>query len=336
MKKWYIVLRVVAFCVLFCLLFYGISELMIRKSISGAWDMTNKVSGFYNEPQNEFDVMFFGSSNTYCSFMPTVLWEQTGVYSYVFATQRQPLSATYSYIKEALKYQSPRLIVMDVLTVEETQEYLDAGVNHSAADDIRMGKEKVEMCLSLAPGKESLELLLPFIKYHVRWKELQDKDYAFRRNSLRDPLKGYVLLDNTYDKATYVSQKEVTECKEISEKNARYLQKIIDLCRERKIELLLVKTPNNETTEQRKLFNTARQTAEKNGVRFINFNDHYDAIGLDTSTDFYDATHLNYKGAEKFSKYFAEMLSLTPSADQNKTAAQWQRDAATLREKIRS
>lgn len=332
MKKWCIPLRVIAFCVIFCLLFCAVNELMIRKNTAGAWNMTHKIGGFYNEPKGEFDVLFFGASNAYCSFVPTVLWEETGVYSYVFATQRQPIWATYTYIKEALAYQSPRLIVVDILTVCFPEEMFDEGVKHAAVDDIRPGQNKLEMSLALSEGKEALQLMLPFIKYHVRWKELGKADFTFRRNELRDPLKGYVYLDHVYD-ASRTSQSHISEKSEIGEKNALYLQKIIDLCKQKNIELMLVKTPNNETAEQRKYFNTVADMAAQAQVPFVNFNDHFETIGLDTKTDFYDATHLNYKGAEKFSKYFAAYASLTASDDANQTAAQWKADAQYFREK---
>lgn len=51
--------------------------------------------------------MFFGPSHAYAAFSPLAIWEETGIRSYVFATQQQPLWATYTYIKEALKKQSP-------------------------------------------------------------------------------------------------------------------------------------------------------------------------------------------------------------------------------------
>ena len=41
---------------------------------------------------------------------------------------------------------------------------------------------------------------------------------------------------------------------------------------------------------------------------FINFNAHYDQIGLDFETDFNDHSHLNYWGSAKFSNYLGYYL----------------------------
>ena len=76
-----------------------ITWIFARKSLEGPWDMTNKIGGFYNEPRGEFTAMFFGSSHIYASLSPLELWHETGVKSYVFATQLQPMWATYTYLK---------------------------------------------------------------------------------------------------------------------------------------------------------------------------------------------------------------------------------------------
>lgn len=87
-----------AFILLLWAVLVPVQRVLARKSLEGPWDMTNKIGGFYNEQENQFDVMFFGPSHAYAAFSPLVIWEETGIKSYVFATQQQPLWATYTYI----------------------------------------------------------------------------------------------------------------------------------------------------------------------------------------------------------------------------------------------
>ena len=49
-----------------------------------------------------------------------------------------------------------------------------------------------------------------------------------------------------------------------------------------------------------------RQIAKENGVTFVDYNMQYEEIGFDFETDFFDDSHLNVAGAEKFTKYFVE------------------------------
>ena len=129
-----------AFLLLLGLILVPLQRILARKSLSGAWDMTNKIAGFYNEEPNQFEVMFFGPSHAYAAFSPLELWEETGVKSYVFATQQQPLWATYTYIQEALKTQSPSLIVVECRMAFGDQEYYlgkdNIGVTYTYMDDI--------------------------------------------------------------------------------------------------------------------------------------------------------------------------------------------------------
>jgi transcription elongation factor GreA-like protein len=50
--------------------------------------------------------------------------------------------------------------------------------------------------------------------------------------------------------------------------------------------------------------------AEKHGLRYYNFLENIDEIGLDYTTDTYDqGFHLNLSGAEKLASYFGKILT---------------------------
>ena len=69
--------------------------------------------------------------------------------------------------------------------------------------------------------------------------------------------------------------------------------------------------------------------AAKNGLRYYNFIDCTDEIGIDWSTDTYDVgVHLNVYGAEKLTAYFGEILKSEFALEDHRgdavLAAQWQ------------
>lgn len=309
-------IKTIIFILIFIFIFSYLSNLFCRKALEGTWNQTQKISGFYNEPENEFDVMFFGSSNTYCSFNPLVLYEHTGLKSYVFASQQQPAWATYTYIKEALKTQKPQLLVVDVLMFSKNEEFYDDGVIYSYMDDIPLSKNKIELAAVSAPKGERLGLLVNFIKYHSRWSSLVREDWEFNRKETRDFLKGYTLLEDTFTEGV-PPVRNVTECLPLSEKELSCFYKIIELAKEDNIPLFFVKTPSNADKNDQMLFNSIEKLAKENNIEFVNYNNLYDEIGLDMEKDFYDKSHLNRRGAEVFTKYFAEHVtahfpSLTP------------------------
>ncbi len=332
MKKLKCTFKTVIFILIFVLLFSGLSELVARKTLNGAWNHTMKISGFYNEGENEFDVLYFGSSNTYCSFNPLIIYEGTGIKSYVLATQNQPVWTNYRYMIEALKTQKPELLVLDVHMFSKHQEYFDEGVNYSFMDDIPMSMNKIRLAFESAPTyDEAIRLLVNFIKYHSRWSELKKEDYEFDRDKTNDYLKGYVLLEDIYKDGQKPSLTE--EKSSLIDKELKAFDNIIKLVKDKNIRLLLVKTPSNQTEEEAKYFNEVERLAKESNVDYINYNRMYEEIGLDLEQDFYDKSHLNYKGAEKFSRYFKENLKEYIEIDKM-SDEEWDKDLKSYYEYI--
>lgn len=298
-----------AFLALLLAVLIPLSRLLARKSLAQPWDTTTKISGFYNEEPEQFDVMFFGSSHSYATFSPLELWEETGVKSYVFATQQQPLWATCTYIREALKTQSPSLIVVDCRMAFGDQEYYDEGVNFSYMDDIPLSWNKVKLAEVSVPDLEGrAALLFNFIMYHDRWSDLHRQDFTFRREEARDPYKGYVLLPPREEPWPRPAIETVTDSTPLLEKNRYWLEEIVRLCREEGIALWLVKTPSNLELEEKALLNTVEALAGEWGIPFRDFNEDYDAIGLSENM-FHDQHHLDVFGASRFTRFFARALA---------------------------
>ena len=329
-------LSAAAFCLIFLLTVGPVTWVFARKSLNGPWDMSNKIGGFYNEPRGEFSVMFFGSSHIYASLSPLELWHDNGVKSYVFATQLQPMWATYTYIKEALKYQSPQLIVVECNMMGGDQEYYDDGVNFSFMDDLRFSMDKVALARESAPEGERAPLIWNFMKYHGRWSELEDPDYDVKRQDLHDPLKGHVLLPNYQAVKPEVLEPKEGESGQLLEKNVMWLERIIDLCQARGVELWLIKAPSNtalEETQRLRMEQVAALAAER-GVVFDDFNACYEEMGL-TLDDFYDQRHLTGTGAVKFTDYFACLLEKRyPQLHTESEDGEWEEQYRAYREKL--
>ena len=84
-----------------------------------------------------------------------------------------------------------------------------------------------------------------------------------------------------------------------------------ELCREKGIELILVKAPTNSwmywwhNAREEQI----RRYAEEHSLAYYNFIPLAEEIGIDWSTDTYDAgAHLNVYGAEKLTDYFGGIL----------------------------
>ena len=314
-------LRFLIFLGIFLLLFVRVSDILEFKSLAPPWNMTLKVGGFYNEPKDSMDVMFFGSSHMYCSIDPALFQEETGLTSYVFATQSQPLWITYHYIREALKRQSPHTIFLEIHMASFLEEYEDEGTNYSAIDPIPFSLNKLEMIRASVPSGQRHEYVFNIIKYHSRYNELTPQDYDLSFKKETDPERGYVRLtqaasDEDWDRV-YRSVDHVAASASPGEKNLFYLRKIIELAREENLRLILFKAPSNPTEEEQMIYRYVADLCRQEGLEFGNFNSdaHMQAIGLDTETDFYDRRHLNTSGVAKFVPYFADYFHLSKAGE---------------------
>ena len=323
-------LKTVAFLVLLGLILYPVQKVMARKSLDRPWDMTNKVGGFYNE-EDRFEVMYFGPSHAYAAFSPLAIWEETGVKSYVLATQQQPMWATYTYVKEALKTQSPALVVVEFRMAFSDQEYFaekdTIPVSYAYMDDLALSWDKVKLAGQSAPDWESrFGLLFNFMMYHSRWKEMHRSDFTFRRSQVRDPYKGFVMLAPQETPQPRPPIETVGGTTPLLEKNQYWLEEIIKLCQEKGIELWLIKTPCNLELEEKPMLNTVKATAERYNVPFHDFNEDYYSMGL-TQDMFYDAHHLDALGADRFSRYFAGVLAVArPNLETDPDNVAWAAD----------
>ncbi len=300
----------IGFVLIFLLILSGASDLLMHKQIEGRWNMTAKVVGFYNEEPDSFDVMFFGSSHTYCSVDPAVFYEETGLKSYVFATQRQPLWITYHYMIEALKTQRPELLVVETHMAVQEEDYMDEATNHTAIDPIPMSKNKLDMIFASVPKGERRFYIFNIMKYHGRWEYLEKEDFVRAYEKTTDPDKGYVRLSEVSDDVVWEDVSSVTESRVGTPKNIEYLHKIMDLAEKENIRLVLFKSPSNATVEEKMFCNGVAEAAAQRGVEFIDFNtrEHYEAMGLDIQEDFYDQRHLNETGMKKYVPYFSKFL----------------------------
>ena len=322
--------KTVAFLVLLGLILYPVQKVMARKSLDRPWDMTNKVGGFYNE-EDQFEVMYFGPSHAYAAFSPLAIWEETGVKSYVLATQQQPMWATYTYVKEALKTQSPALVVVEFRMAFSDQEYFaekdTIPVSYAYMDDLALSWDKVKLAGQSAPDWESrFGLLFNFMMYHSRWKEMHRSDFPFRRSQVQDPYKGFVMLAPQETPQPRPPIETVGGTTPLLEKNQYWLEEIIKLCQEKGVELWLIKTPCNLELEEKPMLNTVKATAERYNVPFHDFNEDYYSMGL-TQDMFYDAHHLDALGADRFSRYFAGVLAVArPNLETDPDNVAWAAD----------
>lgn len=319
MKRWKALIKCIAFISIFVLLFLYVQELLRDKWAEGEYNVTTKVRGFYEEEENTLDVIFIGSSQMYADMAPAVLFHEYGITSYDFCANEQPMWISYYYIKEALKHQTPKVIVLDVFTVYG-EDYEEEGVTHINLDDLPMSFNKIAAIRDSIPAGMRYSFYFPLAKYHNTWTDFYEGKAELSFYHERDPYKGYspFVFAADYEESAKPEVVNQKEREPIPERAGTWLRKIIALCEEEGVPLVLVKTPNGNA-ERQKLYNSVSELAGETGTPFLNMN-----VLLDGQA------HVNVLQAEKISMLMGEYLvSRYEFEDKRKDPAyaEWVQDA---------
>ena len=280
-------------------------------SVSPEGSLTREYYGAVAE--GEHDVLFIGDCEVYESFVPTVLFEEYGITSYVRGGAQQLVWHSYYLLEDALRYETPRVVVYNVLALKYGEPQKEA-YNRMALDGMAWSASKVAAIrASMTEEEDFLSYVFPLLRFHSRWQELGAEDfrYAFSSPPLVSDC-GYLMQTGVvpYDPTKDLDPSPLVDPR-LPATSMAYLDRMRELCAERGIELVLVKAPTNAW--QYHWYDEwdaeVRDYAAENGLAYYNLIPEADAIGLDMSTDTYDGgVHLNVYGAEKLSRYFGAIL----------------------------
>ena len=267
---------------------------------------------FYNQEKDSIEVCILGSSQIVFGISGMKLYEDHGISAYNLGSAIQPMVASYAWLKECVKTQDIRLVVLDVSVLYEDS---DQGYYRKAFDNMKLSPNKIEALREYTSYSETADPLSSFIfriaKYHSRWSELKENDYRIQDMSY-PVFKGFYGVSETqpvnFNSVAYDNDKEDPDL-EMYDYQREYFERIVEYCEENNIELLLVKTPKNNwgITKHEQV----EAYAQEHGLPFLDFSSMamLEAVGMDAEKDFRDAEHLNMFGAEKLTAWLGDYLA---------------------------
>lgn len=261
-----------------------------------------KYEAFFRE-QNDFDVLFFGSSNMQLMVNPLQLWNECGITSYNFGNTSERLPVTYWTVKNALEYTKPKVVVIEVSQYGQTEKYKDMYSVHLAWDRFPLSMTKIKAVYDvLSPEDPRYELLFDVILYHDRWSELTPEDFSRSFSKERGYAPSYEYMAFERPEYEYRISEEAVDTEGVT-----YLEKTVEELQQQGIQVVFVHSPEVNSEEKQARINAASVTAEKYNVPFIDFTVMEDCV-VDYATDLSDADHANIQGATKLTHYLGEYL----------------------------
>lgn len=329
-EKFIKLIRATAFLLCAVTVFCAASAIYERKTYSGAWNYMGKMNEFYSMEENSVDYVGLGSSHMYCTLNPLEVWNETGISGFVLATQQQPLTASYYYLKEAFKTQSPKYVILEGY-MAIGGESVEESVIYDAVDPLKFSLNKVQMINALVEPDERPNYLFNVIKYHSRWKDVTLKEAELAFNHWDDIYKGFVPLNGSFAGINKIPDYSIITASDIGEHNKKALNDILSLTKENGAELVVMFGPYNAyNQDMTSAIKAVRDWAEDNSVDILDYSLRLDELGIDPTADYYDASHLDASGAAKISRDVAKYLAeMGLGKNENANSEKWQADYDT-------
>lgn len=299
--------RMTGFLLLVCMMISGLNWLLR--------DRATTLSALYSEQEDTVDVAIVGSSHVNSGYMPALLWGEYNISACNVFSWSQPLWVSYHYIQEALRTQSPAVVVLDLngLLYGNSFEQPEATDQTSYVNSFNM-----DMSLNFLQAIGTVDDcgidlrdpidFLPLVKYHTRWKVLDEAAFTYDPHQDYDYMHGYgfQVLTHPLEKPSYPA----TDAREEPYETAvEYLEKIVQLSGEKGFSLVFVLAPYDYQENEPAIFNWIDDYSAAHDIPFLNYcTDDGERIGLDWSADFCDARHVNYRGAIKLTRDLGQFL----------------------------
>lgn len=313
-------LRAAGFLAVFAVCFWVYVRWITPKFFTDIdWPTTTTYAGFYELEKNTADVLFLGSSHGVTSFLPQELYNQYGITSYNLGCEQQGMVTSYYWLKEALRYQSPKAVVLECYfcfpyMVDEPLN-TEESYTRKAFDFMKWSPVKAEAVKTVCEVDDKQDVwsyYFPNVRYHTRWENLDRNDYRYKEMAGKAGLKGfaplYFYLGEPGEGFVPHDTDETDECAQMAPLMLEYLDKINDLCAQNDIHLILTITPAMAADLTK--CNAVQAYADEKGLTFISFNEQnvYRQMDYQMAVDNCDDGHPNIWGAMKVTNYMGAVL----------------------------
>lgn len=294
------------------IILFNASKVFIPKWVDHHGNMmTFIMNGFYEEEKDSLEIIFTGNSDVYRGISPMILYKEYGITSYNFVSAGQRSWIAYAMLEEALRYQTPKLILFNVDELYRDNQ-TSIGNYSKVYDNMKFSKVKFDAVFDKTYEKSRIGRVshfLPILSYHSRYVELTNEDFKYAYYDKNNPTKGMDLIAYRVpykEKNNYMEY--TTEQAEMPETNREYLDKMVQLCKDKGVTLVLFEVPSPDSWDYSK-HNELEAYAKEKNLDFIDLNLYNEEIGMNWAEDTSDGgDHLNVFGAEKVTKFLSDYL----------------------------
>ncbi len=307
MKLLKTLISIIAFFIILIIIMLKLGNLVVPEW-NDEWLNTSTVKNFYNLDKNSLDVLAVGSSHVIKGFSSLELYKNYGISSYGIGTEQQSLYNSLAWIKESLKTQNEKVVLLEAhMFFEETPE----PQNRKGFDNMKLSLNKIEAAYQDSVQRNSFEnfasLIFPILRFHSR---IGDLIQGKVEEVIPSPnYRGYSLSNEVCGNLEYVTLDETIKTEKPFFANyEKYLTKTINYCKSKNINIILYKGPDMDWDMER--YNAVKRVADENGVPYLDFNLEKlsKEIDFNYASDCEFLNHTNIYGAQKVTNYLGKYI----------------------------
>ena len=169
-------------------LFFTVQYILTPKWSEPAYEDVKFALEFYELDRNELDVLFLGNSHLYYGVSPLKIYGDQKFVSFIIGSANQRMPISYYLLKQALLFQRPKLVVLEVSSLMNEYTTLEYPWER-AAMFLRSPRCLLECANTYGELAASLDqddkietmkkFLIPIYRYHSRWSSLTEYDFQF-------------------------------------------------------------------------------------------------------------------------------------------------------------
>ncbi len=307
------------FMLLNCLGDYFIS----KKSGHRTWE------SFYMQPKKSIDILFMGNSHVGNGIDLNIINVKTKANASTIYSSGKVLDQIYYSFEEALRYQSPKLLVIETFAIPSDSIYyfknpvkeneIPFNAKIQSFDSKKLNFVKYREYNDLYKEEKFLRTFFPTIRNHSNWSR---KDFI-RDNIFNNLNKNNSFYKGSSNSVTMLSNERVKEYEEksfkkrvfrISNRQRSYFNKIKELAKVNGIEIVLLTIPYfkeyRDKINYKSFHDEINNLASENNIKHLDLN----VVFKDWDNTYFSNEnvghnqHVNYKGAIELSNYLANYI----------------------------
>ena len=276
------VIRVVVFMAVFC----GIMLLLCSIFEYKNGYMSQRYELYKNLEPDTVDVVVIGTSGIDRSIIPAKAFENYGITVYPFSFDGLPCWTVLDVIKEAYRFQNPKVIALDMrmFTIYDQTKNLNLSTVRSRRVidtfdffsinrfDVIWRTQKFLNYANNNPFGFDISLFLSFVQYHDMWSE-EGFNPIKQIGSPESKYLGYYLTKRSIKTVPVEPPYRTDEKEALTTIVEECLYEILDYCKAEGIELMFVNTPFQMSDMESKRLNTLKDILDERGINYMCYTD---------------------------------------------------------------